>query len=163
MLVGELEAIARNQRPFTGMGDDEEAFDPQKHVGKVAVTTMHKAKGLEWDRVYLMSGSNYDFPSADVYDRFMGEKWFIRDSLNLEAEALGQLKAATRGEAYVEGQATQAARLEYASERLRLLYVGITRARRELTITWNTGKNGDQVEATPIAALRGWWEEAKRS
>ncbi|MBN8619897.1 MAG: ATP-dependent helicase [Anaerolineae bacterium] len=161
--VGELEAIARNQRPFTGMGDDEEAFDPQKHVGKVAVTTMHKAKGLEWDRVYLMSGSNYDFPSADVYDRFMGEKWFIRDSLNLEAEALGQLKAATRGEAYVEGQATQAARLEYASERLRLLYVGITRARRELTITWNTGKNGDQVEATPIAALRGWWEEAKRS
>ena len=57
--------------------------------GKVVVSTMHKAKGLEWDRVYLMSVNNYDFPSLQAGDRYISERWFIRSSLNLEAEALG--------------------------------------------------------------------------
>ncbi len=38
------------------------------------------------------------------------------------------------------GQATDQARIDYAAERLRLFYVGITRARRELIVTWNTGR-----------------------
>jgi DNA helicase II / ATP-dependent DNA helicase PcrA len=78
----------------------------------------------------------------------------------MEAEATGQLWALTDGSAYQEGQATQAARVDYAAERLRLLYVGITRARRELILAWNTGK-GEQVEARPMAALRGWWEQER--
>ena len=53
-----------------------------------------------------------------------------------------------------EGQATLEARLDYAAERLRLLYVGITRARRELVVTRNTGQRGDCTEAVPLAALR---------
>ncbi|MBN8594385.1 MAG: ATP-dependent helicase [Anaerolineae bacterium] len=160
--VAEVTAIARNQRNFVGLGQDDDAFDPDKHRGKVCVTTLHKAKGLEWDRVYLMSLNNYDFPSADAYDRFIGEKWFIRDSLNLSAEAMAQLIAARSGERYTEGEATRADRLEYAAERLRLFYVGITRARRELVMTWNTGRDGTQVEATALAALRGWWEGKQR-
>lgn len=155
----ELQAIARGQRNFTGVSGEDDAFDPDQHQGKVTVTTMHKAKGLEWDRVYLMSANNYDYPSADPYDNFIGERWFIRDSLNLEAEALAQLDSLNTQTPYSEGQATQQARIEYASERLRLLYVGITRAKRELIITWNTGRRGEQVEAKPIAALRGWWQQ----
>jgi len=143
------------------MGDDDDAFDPERHKGKVTVTTMHKAKGLEWDRVYLMSVSNYDYPSADPFDTFIGEKWFIRDRLNLDAEACAQLRSLMTGEPYVEGAATAQARVDYAAERLRLLYVGITRARSELIITWNTGRRGEQVEARPLAALRGWWAEQK--
>jgi len=158
----ELRAIAKGQRSFSGVGDDDDAFDPEKHKGKVTVTTMHKAKGLEWDRVYLMSVNNYDYPSGDPFDTFIGEKWFIRDQLNLDAEALAQLKALVNKTEYVEGQATAGARIEYAAERLRLLYVGITRARRELIMTWNTGRRGEQVEARPLAALRGWWEQQKR-
>jgi DNA helicase-2/ATP-dependent DNA helicase PcrA len=155
----ELHAIAKGQRYFTGITDEDDAFDPEQHKGKVTVTTMHKAKGLEWDRVYLMSANNYDYPSADLFDTFIGERWFIRGSLNLEAEALAQLEALIDDTPYVEGQATQDARIEYAAERLRLLYVGITRAKRELIITWNTGRRGEQVEARPVAALRGWWEK----
>ncbi|MEO0561812.1 MAG: hypothetical protein AAF125_06850, partial [Chloroflexota bacterium] len=56
-------------------------------------------------------------------------------------------------------QATHEARVEYASERLRLLYVGITRARRELVMTWNTGRRGESREAAPMIALRTWWEQ----
>ena len=155
--TAELHAIARGQRNFSGISDDDDAFDPDQHKGVVTITTMHKAKGLEWDRVYIMSANNYDFPSAEQFDTFIGERWFIRDQLNLDAEALAQLDALRTSQTYREGQATQDARIEYASERLRLLYVGITRAKRELVITWNTGRNGEQIEARPIAALRGWW------
>lgn len=153
-----LAEIARNERKIMGMSEDETGFDPDKHKGKVAVTTMHSAKGLEWDRVYLMSVNNYNFPSDEPGDSFIGEKWFIEDEMNLDAEARAQLHALYNGTPYVEGDATRAARTEYAAERLRLLYVGITRARRELVMTWNTGRRGDSREATPMIALRTWWE-----
>jgi DNA helicase-2/ATP-dependent DNA helicase PcrA len=116
---------------------------------------------LEWDRVYMMSVNNYDFPSAEPQDTFISEKWFVRGSLNLEAEALAQLKAIASQSpqtAYVEGQATDQARLDYAAERLRLLYVGITRAREELILTWNTGRQGNLNQATPFIALQSFWE-----
>jgi DNA helicase-2/ATP-dependent DNA helicase PcrA len=108
--------------------------------GVITVSTMHAAKGLEWDRVYLLGVNNYSFPSAEPGDMFISEKWFVRDHLNLEAETLAQVDALRDSSTYKEGGATRQARLDYASERLRLLYVGITRARRELVILWNTGR-----------------------
>ena len=157
--AAELRDIAANRRKFVGLHDDDAQFDPDAHKGKVTVTTLHKAKGLEWDRVYLISVNNYDFPSAEPNDSFIGEKWFIRDDLNLSAEALAQLGALQSGADYQEGFASLDARIEYAAERLRLLYVGITRARKALTITWNTGRRGDATEATASLALRTFWEE----
>ncbi len=157
-----LAEIAKNERKFLGLGEDEMGFDPDKHKGKVTVATMHGAKGLEWDRVYLMSINNYSFPSGEPHDSFIGEKWFVEGELNLYAEARAQLMALYNGAPYTEGRATRDARVEYAAERLRLLYVGITRARRELVMTWNTGRRGDQREAAPLIALRTWWESAKK-
>jgi DNA helicase-2/ATP-dependent DNA helicase PcrA len=160
-LTGELSLIARNERRFLGFSEDDSGFDPSHHTGKVVVTTMHKAKGLEWDRVYLMSVNNYDFPSGQPNDRYIPEKWFVRDGLNLEAETLAQLEAAISTgeyEFYAEGAATQSARLDYVRERLRLLYVGITRAKKELLITWNTGRQGELTPSLPLVALQGWWE-----
>jgi len=155
--AAELYDIASNKRRFAGLSDDEGQFDPDAHKGKVTVTTLHKAKGLEWDRVYMISINNYDFPSAEANDSFIGEKWYIRDDLNLSAEALAQLGALQDGSGYTEGRTSLNARIDYAAERLRLLYVGITRARKALTITWNTGR-GTATEATPLLALRTWWE-----
>ncbi len=162
-LTQELAVVARNERRFLGLSGDDTGFDPERYKGKVVVATMHKAKGLEWDRVYLMSVNNYDFPSALPHDQFISERWFVRDGLNLEAETLAQLEALFSEDAaaspyYEEGQATEQARLEYAAERLRLLYVGITRARKELVITWNTGRRGDQQPAIPFIALQTFWE-----
>ena len=160
-LNGELSLIARNERRFLGFSEDDAGFDPSHYAGKVVVTTMHKAKGLEWERVYLMSANNYDFPSLEPNDRYISEKWFVRDGLNLEAETLAQLQALiTNNEFawYEPGQATRQARLDYVRERLRLLYVGITRAKKELVITWNTGRTGEQIQALPFSALQGWVE-----
>ncbi|MBK8032801.1 MAG: ATP-dependent helicase [Chloroflexi bacterium] len=158
----ELAVIARNERRFLGVDDADRGFDPEAHKGKVTVATMHAAKGLEWDRVYLLSVNTYDFPSALPGDQFMSEKRFIREGLNLEAEALGQLIALAHNLPYREGVATADARVDYAAERLRLLYVGITRARRELVMTWNTGQQGDQQMAVPFAALQAYLEERSK-
>ena len=98
-LTAELAVIAKNERRFIGFSSDDSGFDPERHRGRVVVTTMHKAKGLEWDRVYLMSVNNYDFPSSMPNDRFISEKWFVRSGLDLTAEALAQLSALeSRGE-----------------------------------------------------------------
>ncbi len=161
-LATELAVIARNERRFLGFSADDSGFNPDHYKGQVVVATVHKAKGLEWDRVYLLSVSNYDFPSGMLYDSFFSEKWFIRDSLNLEAETLAQLGVAFEQDAhewYQEGQGTDAARMEYVRERLRLLYVGITRAKKELVITWNAGRGKNESQAAiPLTALQTFWE-----
>ncbi|MFN8433096.1 MAG: ATP-dependent helicase [Anaerolineales bacterium] len=161
-LTAELAVIAKNERRFIGFSDDDSGFDPEKHRGRVVVTTMHKAKGLEWDRVYMMSVSNYDFPSNMPNDRFISEKWFVRQGLNLEAEALAQLTALESNSEYdwyEEGAATFRSRQDYVRERLRLLYVGITRAKRDLIVTWNTGRQGDATPSLAMSELMGWWEK----
>ena len=217
-LNAELITIAKNERKFIGFADGDTGFDPDAHRGKVVIITNHKAKGLEWDRVYLMSVNAYDFPSALPGDNFIGEPWYIRDGLNLAAETLAQLEAVQEsgdrgqgtgdrsqgtddGRAQVEqvtsdrrqiidkdlgttnesgtgdraatddsgglpplGDATARARIDYAAERLRLLYVGITRAKRDLIVTWNTGRSpsGALQPAAPLIALHAWWESVTR-
>jgi DNA helicase-2/ATP-dependent DNA helicase PcrA len=161
-LTSELAVIAKNERRFIGFSSDDSGFDPERHRGRVVVTTMHKAKGLEWDRVYMMSVNNYDFPSNMPNDRFISEKWFVRSGLNLEAEALAQLTAlesTSEYDWYEEGTATMRSRLGYVKERLRLLYVGITRAKRDLIVTWNSGRQGDATPSLALSELMGFWED----
>jgi len=156
-MAEELAVIAKNERRFLGFSDDDLGFDPENYKGRVVVATMHKAKGLEWDRVYLMSVNNFSYPSGQEYDRYIGEKKYLRDRLNLQAEAMAQLDALISDDPYdwVEtGKATEKDRLEYVRERLRLLYVGITRAKQELVITTNSGKDGDMSPALALVALQ---------
>jgi DNA helicase-2/ATP-dependent DNA helicase PcrA len=161
-LTAELALIARNQRRFLGF--DDEGTNTSATPGKVTVSTLHKAKGLEWDRVYIASVNNYDFPSSQPYDEYISERWFVRDQLNLEAEVLAQLDSLLGVDSYDPGQATIEARLDYVRERLRLLYVGITRAKKELILTWNTGRSREPKQmAVPLIALHTWWEGKQKT
>jgi DNA helicase II / ATP-dependent DNA helicase PcrA len=156
--AAELRSIASANRKFEGYSDEDTGFDPEAYQGKVIVSTMHKAKGLEWDRVYMVGMNNYDFPSAQPMDSYISEKFFVKDKLNLPAEAVAQLRALAANDIqdlYLPlGNATQAARIEYSAERLRLIYVGITRAKRELIMTWNSGRYGSCTAAFPFIALK---------
>jgi len=154
VLVDELRALARNERRFFAINEDAQ-FHPEDHKGRVAVTTAHKAKGLEWDRVYLMAANNYNFPSGVDDENYIAEKWFIRDNLNLPAETLAQLEhlSSPDSSAPPEGLPSKSARLDYIKERLRLFYVSITRAKKELIITWNTGRNGTSGPSLAFQSL----------
>ena len=159
----ELSSIADSRRKFEGFSDEDTGFNPDDYKGKVLIATMHKAKGLEWDRVYLVSVNNYDFPSVQPYDQYISERYFVRDHLNLPAEAVAQLHALVDKKTDLLyaglGEATQQARIDYSAERLRLLYVGITRAKRELIMTWNTGRKNDCQAAFPFIALHEYLKE----
>ena len=159
--IAELRKISANQRKFLGMGRQDTQFDPDQYPGKVVVTTMHKAKGLEWDKVYLMSVNNYDFPSMQEGDSYQPEKYYIRNHINLEAEGIAQLRGLftpVDNQELASAGPTLQARRDFVRERLRLLYVGITRARQEIALTWNTGKNRQTI-AIPLASLRARYLE----
>jgi len=153
-LAGELENIALNKRRILGFGEDAQGY--QALPGTVTVATMHAAKGLEWDRVYLTGLNSFGFPSGGEEDSYRSERWYVRDRQNLVAETEAQLRQLHMGslDDYRPGEATVAARLDLAAERLRLLYVGVTRARRELILTYNTGRNYEKQPLQPALALQ---------
>ena len=151
--VLELATFAGYARKLPGFSREDEGFDPDQYRGKVVLATLHKAKGLEWDKVYLTSVNNFDFPSGAATDEFLSEKWFIRNRWNLTAEALAELDALLGGGQLPRGEATLIDRNKLIGERLRLLYVGITRARRELVITCNSGLRNQAKAAVALTAL----------
>ena len=162
----ELDMIANNRYRYLGFSEEDTGFDPDLYPGKVTVSTIHKAKGLEWDRVYLMSVNNYNFPSAESFDSFISENWFVKGEANLQAELLEKLDIVLVNDISMLNidfsDATSNARVEYAKERLRLLFVGITRARKELMISWNTGRNINKnpcLPAVALSALKAFYED----
>ena len=101
--------------------------------------TVHKAKGLEWDRVHLMSVNNYDYPVRQGRGTASPEPLVHPRPAQPGGGGAGVALRALPPDSTACGpapaKATEQARLDYAAERLRLLYVGITRAQRELIIT----------------------------
>ena len=128
-LARELGQIARGRIKIPGDADD--VFEPRS--GRISLTTMHRAKGLEWDLVYLIGVDGQWFPHT-LEDHFLGEYEFLGGDPAEEARAalLGLVGAGDEGQM----AATETAHVEIIAERLRLLYVGITRARRYLVLSW---------------------------
>ena len=105
--------------------------------GRVSLTTMHRAKGLEWDLVYLV-GVDGDFFHSRLEERFRGDYDFLGGDPAEMASAALKRELSGSGEGSAETrEATRDGHVELISERLRLLYVGIPRARRYLSISWS--------------------------
>lgn len=157
-VMDELIGISKNSRGFANFSQKEDGFDPDNYKGKVIVATAHKSKGLEWDKVFLTSANNYDYPSGADNETYMSEKYFIVNQRNLEAELLYDLEAMRvqhSGGLMFRSYDKQNARDDIARERLRLFYVGMTRARKSLTITWNTGKGNKSHPSLAFQFLLG--------
>jgi len=128
----------------------ERLFDDDE-INVITVTTMHKAKGLEWDRVYLMQVDQVDFPHDAQHAQ--GSAWYLsgqHDPATEAGELFKLIQNATREidsdknsfEWPTDEELRRRARAEFISERLRLLYVGITRAASELIISHSKQRRG---------------------
>ena len=157
-LISALSDIAKNERNFFSASENQDAFNPELYKGKVVLCTCHKAKGLEWDKVFLTSVNNYDYPSGAEKDSYISEKWFIIDRRNLQAEILKELDlliSSRQTDVAHPGIGRLDARNELIRDRLRLLYVGITRAKSSLTMSYNIGPN-----RTVALAYKALWQES---
>ncbi|HRQ40508.1 MAG TPA: ATP-dependent helicase [Chloroflexota bacterium] len=154
-LAAELGEVAAGRRSFPIASQADMGYEPQP--GRIALSTQHSAKGLEWDVVFMVGVDGNWIPgSLDAY--FMG----VSDLLGGDptAEAVAQLHYLMAGDAgiYDGRSATESAHIDIISERLRLLYVGITRARRILHLsrsraTRSYNKERDAEPATVTAVL----------
>lgn len=131
----QLKEIAENRQKFLSSMLFDPPFEPMP--GVITVTTLHKAKGLEWDGVHIMGVNDAEFPD-DVDGAFKGATWYLGNREPV-LEARTQLQVlADRTARTIDAEASlRDAHIEYICERMRLLYVGITRARRRLVLAWS--------------------------
>ncbi|MFL6089053.1 MAG: UvrD-helicase domain-containing protein [Aeromicrobium sp.] len=100
--------------------------------GAVQVLTIHAAKGLEWDRVFLPFVVGGQFPSAQGRDRWTSNPKGFPYPLRGDANVLPVLQGWTRADLQDLIAGFQAD--EYMEE-VRLGYVACTRARRALHLS----------------------------
>ena len=95
--------------------------------GIITVSTYHRAKGLEWDIVYLTGLNEWHFPS-DPSSKFFEDKYEQEYAIQ---RAIADLSPRIPGERIPQTPPE----IDYIAERLRLLYVGITRAKKALSMS----------------------------
>lgn len=163
---GLTDAVQHLREELQAMGRFSDALYDRKgfkaEPGVVYVATCHAAKGLEWDTVYVAALTRDEYPGL-LRDKVRSEHWFLpEEMLNPEALALAEL-AQVQGEDPAGDPVTRA-KLEIIAERLRLLYVAITRAKENLMLTCHQENRwGKQTQpALAFQHLAGWIAQHRR-
>lgn len=150
-LVAQLQSVATGRRALNVVRDDS-GYDPKP--GRITLTTQHSGKGLEWDAVFLVGIDGMWIPGS-LEAPFLGVHDFLGGDPNAEATAQLSYLMSDKTEIYPNRTATESAHIEVICERLRLLYVGVTRARRFLHISRSraTRRQSREREAEPATVL----------
>jgi DNA helicase-2/ATP-dependent DNA helicase PcrA len=113
------------------MGTGLDVATPSE-ADSVKLLTVHRAKGLEWDAVFLVGVCEEKFPSARTRSQWTTGCWVLPAPLRGDAADVPQL----RGHDKVALDRLKAdARAHEAQEELRLGYVAFTRARHQLSVS----------------------------
>ncbi len=151
-LAAELANVASGYRKLPVPRASDYGFEPQAgpdHAGHAA-----RRQGLGWDAVFLV-GIDGSWIPGSLDAPFQGEHEFLGGDPKAEVNA--QLRYLMQGDAglYDGRTATESAHIDVISERLRLLYVGITRARRLLHLSRSraTRQYNKEQEARPATVL----------
>jgi DNA helicase-2/ATP-dependent DNA helicase PcrA len=135
-LTAELPEIRDRIKQFADTLTEMEGFEAKPD--QVTLSTLHKAKGMEWGTVFIGSLTSSNF-QHDNDDYFMGEKFYLNEEIkNPKASARAELEYVLNEKK--ERNADYKARQELIAERVRLLYVGITRARKNLFLSTHQKK-----------------------
>ncbi|XGV97014.1 MAG: ATP-dependent helicase [Leptolyngbya sp. BL-A-14] len=155
-LLGEI--VASEQFEPVETDNAEERYI---RAGQLTIITMHKAKGLDWDYVFIpflheqtIPGSQWIPPQA----QFLGD-------FTLAEVARAQIRARLHHQFTLSSinDAWERAKNLKTAEEFRLLYVAVTRAKRLLWLsaarkapfTWNKPENLQEREPSPIVLALG--------
>jgi len=178
-LVAQLQMVASGRRSLNIMRGAELGYEPAP--GRISLATQHSSKGLEWDAVFLLGidgmwiPGSLDAPFLGVHDFLGGDpnaeataqlRYLMGADTGLHANRTATESAPTTSASgpmgsqndiglYPNRTATESAHIEVICERLRLLYVGITRARRFLQISRSraTRRGRSEQESEPATVL----------
>lgn len=105
-----LFSFARYLDLLAEVGDNPATSEAELEEDAVSVLTVHKAKGLEFDTVFLVSLIEDRFPGSEFRERMVIPDVLLKEELPV--------------------------RTNYLEEERRLFYVAMTRARKKLYLTW---------------------------
>jgi DNA helicase II / ATP-dependent DNA helicase PcrA len=146
--------------------ETEDSEERYTRCGQLTIITMHKAKGLDWDYVFLPFLHENLIPGrfwVPPQSQFLGD-------FTLSEVARAQIRAALHGESTIPDvtQAWEQAKHLKISEEYRLLYVAMTRAKRlvwmsaaqKAPFTWSKPENlQDQAPCPVFPALKRQFPE----
>ena len=135
-LIFELKQVENNKISYFNWGNKK-----RRHSNKtIILSTYHKSKGREWDMVYML-GVNEDFFPVFLHKEQLGEKSYLNNNFSiLEAGILAEFNKITKKNSSNPIESFKVSRIE---ESLRILYVGITRAKEYLIISSNEENQGN--------------------
>lgn len=137
-LAAELKTANNNFNYFANLVYERQGYKPK--AGEVTVCTYHKAKGLEWDIVYLTNIDEWIFPSS-LAAVSQGELYYLKEEYR-SPQAL--VKACLSSSEESEAEIMRRSKEESIAERIRLLYVGITRAKKNLCLSGSVARRSSE-------------------
>jgi DNA helicase-2/ATP-dependent DNA helicase PcrA len=128
----------------------------------VKLLTVHRAKGLEWDVVFLPGLCATKFPNTTGRTSWVRGPAVLPSPLRGDADDLPQVEDYTEASL---GEYPKRAKEHDATEQLRLGYVAFTRARHEMVLSGHWWKPGRKKPLGPspyltaaVEAMSGWGE-----
>ncbi|MFP5247018.1 MAG: ATP-dependent helicase, partial [Thermoanaerobaculia bacterium] len=112
-------------------GEDVAVVGPEDE--KIVLTSVHQAKGLEWNVVFVIWLADGRFPSQRALRVPAGT---IRVQPNRVHEALPLLEGATQDAPVIDESGTREIVIPGEEEERRLFYVAVTRAKQELYLVF---------------------------
>ncbi|MDL0192497.1 3'-5' exonuclease, partial [Clostridioides difficile] len=116
-------------------------YEPEP--GSITLCNYHKSKGMEWDCVFLLGLVEYNFPD-NINQKFQSDKWYLKEKYkNPMAIIKSEVEAILKGS--ISTDYTHKTKIDSINEKIRLLYVGITRAKEMLVLSGSAYRDESDI------------------